>query len=87
MFLWPAHRCLMMQTTMALVFLGTVVGPGWAGEKQNVMREKERTARIHELQRERAKSRVSYTGSNRSRKGRRGRPFHGLNSLTNRREA
>lgn len=55
MFLWPAHRCLMMQTTMALVFLGTVVVPGWTEEKQDVMREKERTARIQELQRERAK--------------------------------
>ena len=33
MFLWPAHRCLMMQTTMALVFLGTVVVPGWAERK------------------------------------------------------
>lgn len=55
MFLWPAHRCLLMQTTMALVFLGTIVGPGWAEEKQKVMREKERAARIQELQRERAK--------------------------------
>ena len=35
--------------------LGMVALPVWAGEKQNVMNEKERTARIQELQRDRAK--------------------------------
>jgi len=41
----------------ALIFglLNTVTMPGWAEEKQNVVNEKERTARIQELQRERAR--------------------------------
>jgi outer membrane receptor for ferrienterochelin and colicin len=44
-----------MQAAMVLVLLGTMVVPGWAEEKQDVVTEAERTARIRELQRERAK--------------------------------
>ena len=36
-------------------FLGTLIVPGWAEEKQRVVSEAERMARIQELQRERAK--------------------------------
>jgi outer membrane receptor for ferrienterochelin and colicin len=43
-----------LRTAVVLVLLGTVVVPIWAEETQDVMREKERTARIQELQRERA---------------------------------
>lgn len=44
-----------LRTTVVLVLLGTVVAPIWAEETQDVMREKERTARIQELQQDRAK--------------------------------
>jgi outer membrane receptor for Fe3+-dicitrate len=49
------HRCLVMQTALALVLLGTVVVPVWAEEKQDVTLEKERGARIQELQQEQAR--------------------------------
>jgi outer membrane receptor for ferrienterochelin and colicin len=44
-----------LRTTVVLVLLGTVVVPIWAEETQDAMREKERTARIQELQQDRAK--------------------------------
>ena len=44
----------LVRAAMVLVLLGTVVVPGWAEEKQDVVSEAERTARIRELQRERA---------------------------------
>ncbi len=43
----------MVRTIVVLILLGTVVVPVWAEEKQDAMREKERTTRIQELQRER----------------------------------
>lgn len=43
-----------LRTTVVLVLLGTVVVPIWAEEAQDAIREKERTARIQELQQERA---------------------------------
>lgn len=45
----------LVRAAMVLVLLGTMVVPGWAEEKQDVASEAERTARIRELQRERAK--------------------------------
>lgn len=45
----------MARTTVVLILLGTVAVPVWAEEKQDVVRESERTVRIQELQRERAK--------------------------------
>lgn len=44
----------MARTTVALILLGTVAIPAWAGEKQYLGSETERTARIQELHRERA---------------------------------
>ena len=41
--------------TLALGDLGGVTAPGWANENQAVMSESARTARIQELQRDRAK--------------------------------
>lgn len=55
MSMWLDLRCLVMHTAMALVLLGTVVVPGWAEEKQAVVSEVERTARIQKLQRERTR--------------------------------
>lgn len=45
----------LVRAAMMLVLLGTVVVPGWAEEKQGVMNEQERTARIQKLQGERAR--------------------------------
>ena len=45
----------MVQAAMLFGFLGMVAMPVWAEEKQDIMSEKERTAQIQELQRERAK--------------------------------
>ena len=42
------------RAAMVLVLLGALIVPGWAGEKQHVVSEAERMARIQELQRERA---------------------------------
>jgi outer membrane receptor for ferrienterochelin and colicin len=42
------------RTAMILGFFGMVAMPVWADEKQDVMNEQERTARIQTLQRERA---------------------------------
>jgi len=42
-----------MQAAMVFGFLGMVAMPVWAEEKQDVMREQERTTRIQELQRKR----------------------------------
>jgi iron complex outermembrane receptor protein len=52
----PMSKQGLMVARSAVVFilLGTVVVPVWAEEKQDAMRNKERTARIEELQRERA---------------------------------
>ena len=41
--------------TLLLGALGCVTAPGWANEKQAVMSEQERAARIQKLQRDRAK--------------------------------
>ena len=41
--------------TLVLGALGCVTAPGWANENQAVMSESARTARIQELQRDRAK--------------------------------
>ena len=41
--------------TLLLDALGCVTAPGWANEKQAVMSEQERAARIQKLQRDRAK--------------------------------
>jgi outer membrane receptor for ferrienterochelin and colicin len=49
------QRLKMVRAAMVFGFLGMIAMPGWAEEKQDVMRERERTARIQELQRERAK--------------------------------
>jgi outer membrane receptor for Fe3+-dicitrate len=49
------HRCLVMQTALVLVLLGTVVVPVLAEEKQDVTLKKERGARIQELQRQQAR--------------------------------
>lgn len=43
-----------VRMTVLLALLGTVGVPVWAEDKQGVMSEKDRTARIQELQRERA---------------------------------
>jgi outer membrane receptor for Fe3+-dicitrate len=48
------HRCLVMQTALVLVLLGTVVVPVLAQEKQDGTLKKERGVRIQELQRQRA---------------------------------
>jgi hypothetical protein len=40
---------------LALSLLGIVAMPVWAEEKQDVMSKKDRAARIHELQRDRAR--------------------------------
>jgi iron complex outermembrane recepter protein len=45
----------MVRVAVMFGLLGMVAMPAWAGEKQDVVSEKERTARIQELQRERAK--------------------------------
>ena len=45
----------MARATAVCSLLGMVALPVWAGEKQNVMNEKERAARIQELQWDRAK--------------------------------
>ena len=45
----------MVRAAMVFCFLGMVAMPVWAEEKQGVMNEQERTARIQELQRDRAK--------------------------------
>jgi iron complex outermembrane receptor protein len=42
------------RSAVVFILLGTVVVPVWAEEKQDAMREKDRTVRIQELQRERA---------------------------------
>lgn len=44
----------MVRATMVFGFLGMVAMPVWAEEKLGVMSEQERTARIQELQRDRA---------------------------------
>jgi len=44
----------MMRIAITFGLLGMVATPGWAEEQQDVMRKKERVARIQELQRERA---------------------------------
>ncbi len=49
------QRLTMVRTTVVLIFLGTAAVPVWAEEKQDVVRESERTVRIHELNRERAR--------------------------------
>ena len=43
-----------VRTAMVFGFFGMVAMPVWAEEQQGVMNEQERTARIQELQRERA---------------------------------
>ena len=43
------------RTAMVFGFFGMVAMPVWAEEKQGVVNEQERTARIQKLQRERAK--------------------------------
>jgi outer membrane receptor for ferrienterochelin and colicin len=45
----------MVRGAVMFGLLGTVAMPVWAGEKQDVVSEKERTVRIQELQRERAR--------------------------------
>lgn len=45
----------MMRVAMAFGLLSTVAIPVWAEERQDMKNEKERTARIQELQRERAR--------------------------------
>jgi outer membrane receptor for ferrienterochelin and colicin len=50
----PDRRLTVLKTTALLVLLGTVVAPIWAEETQDAIREKERTARIQELQQDRA---------------------------------
>ena len=62
----------MVRATMVFGFLGMVAMPVWAEEKLGVMNEQERTARIQELQRDRANI-VPL--------------FHSLNFLINRQEA
>lgn len=44
-----------MRAAVMFCLLGMVAMPVWAGEKQGVMTEKERTARIQEFHRERAR--------------------------------
>ena len=46
---------MMARTTMVFGILGIMAVPVWAEESQDAIREKERTARISELQRERTK--------------------------------
>lgn len=58
--LWPMplmsnQELKMMQAAIVFGFLGIMAMPVWAEEKQDMMREKERTARIQELQGERGK--------------------------------
>ena len=55
MSLWPDQRCMAMRAVMVFGLLGMVAMPVWAEEKQDVMSETEQTARIQELQRERAR--------------------------------
>ena len=55
MSLWLDQRCLAMRAVVMFCLLVMVAMPVWAGEKQGVMTEKERTARIQEFQRERAR--------------------------------
>jgi hypothetical protein len=45
----------MVRAALVLVLLDTLIVPGWAEEKQHVVSEAERMARIQELQRERGK--------------------------------
>jgi Tfp pilus assembly protein PilE len=45
----------MVQAVVIVGLLGMVAMPAWAGEKQDVVSEAERTARIQELQRDRAR--------------------------------
>jgi outer membrane receptor for Fe3+-dicitrate len=53
---WAPDRGLKMLRAAVMVgLLGMVAMTVWAGEKQDVMSEKERTAQIQELQRERAR--------------------------------
>jgi iron complex outermembrane receptor protein len=49
------HILKVAQAAVVLGFLGTVAMPVWAGEKQDLVSEEERSSRIQELQRERAK--------------------------------
>lgn len=58
--LWPMplmsnQELKLMQAAIVFGFLGIMAMPVWAEEKQDMMREKERTARIQELQGERGK--------------------------------
>lgn len=45
----------MVRAAVVLGLLGMVAMPVWAGEKQDVMSEQERTARVQKLRRERAR--------------------------------
>lgn len=54
MSLMSDRRLKMAQTAVLFGLLGIVAMPVWAEEEQDVMREKERMARIQELQRDRA---------------------------------
>ena len=87
MSLWPDQRCTVMRAAMVLVLLGTVVVPVWAEEKQDVLGESERTARIQNSSGNGREWKASCVNSARSRKGRRGPLFRGLNSRISRREA
>ena len=54
MSLMSDRRSKIAQTAIVFGFFGIVAMPVWAEEKQGVMNEQERTARIQTLQRERA---------------------------------
>lgn len=81
------RRMKIAQVTAIFGLLSIVAMPVWAEEKQGVMNEQERTARIQTLQRERANVEGELRRLQSQPEGTARRLFHGLNSRTNRQEA